>query len=352
LENPFPDIISTVDELELALSTPYAETVELMKKLKGDLLILGVAGKMGVSLAHMARRACRMAGVKKRIIGVSRFTNENIRTKLEQFEIETVKCNLVNLEELERVPSAENIIFMAGHKFAKKGSEQMLWMINTVVPANVCKRFPNSNMVAFSTGCVYPLVSPETGGSRETDAPLPIGEYANSCLGREKIFEYFSAHKNTRVLLFRLNYAIDLRYGVLLDIGEKVFKGEPVDISVSHVNVIWQGDANNRALLCLKKTRTPPAILNITGGEILSVTEIAKRFATLMGKKEKFKGKDFGKAYLSNASLSMQIFGEPKVTIEQMIKWTAEWLKNSGTTLGKPTLFNITDGRFFKETQS
>ena len=337
-----PDVIKSEDELEEVLSEPYPETAALMKRMQGNLLILGAGGKMGVSLAHAAKRACKMAGVDKRIIAVDKIKIE----KLEQLKIETISCDLLDPEEVARLPYAENVIFMAGRKFGEIGSEELTWMINTIVPYNICRKYAGSRIVAFSTGCVYPLVSAATKGSCETDPPDPVGEYANSCLGRERVFEYFSRHKKTPVLLFRLNYAIDLRYGVLLDIAERVYNGEAVDLSVTHANVIWQGDAVNRALLCLEHAAIPPAILNITGEAILSVKDLAEQFAELFGKKVIFQGNDAGKAYLSNASRSMDIFGSPRISVPRMVKWIAEWLKQGGPTLNKPTHFQVTDGQF------
>jgi len=337
-----PDVIKSEDELEEVLSEPYPETVALMKRMQGNLLILGAGGKMGVSLAHAAKRASQMAGVDKRIIAVDKINNE----KLEQLEIETISCDLLDPDEVSRLPHADNVIFMAGRKFGETGSEELTWMINTIVPYNVCRKYAGSRIVAFSTGCVYPLVSDSSGGSRETDPPDPVGEYANSCLGRERVFEYFSGHKKTPVLLFRLNYAIDLRYGVLLDIAERIYNGEAVDLSVTYANVIWQGDAVNRAILGLEHAAIPPAILNITGEDILSVKDLAQQFAKLFGKKAAFQGNDAGNAYLSNASRSMGLFGSPRISVPRMVKWVAEWLKQKGPTLKKPTHFQVTDGQF------
>jgi len=337
-----PDVIKSEEELEAVLSEPYPETVAFMERIQGDIIILGASGKMGVSLAHTIKRACKMAGVHKRIIAVDKIKNE----KLEQPGIETISCDLLVPDEVARLPLADNVIFMAGRKFGEIGSEDLTWMINTIVPYNVCRKFAGSRIVAFSTGCVYPLVSAASGGSNETDPPDPVGEYAASCLGRERVFEYFSRNKNTPTLLFRLNYAIDLRYGVLLDIAQRIYNDEPVDLSVSHANVIWQGDAVNRAILSLDHAAIPPTVLNVTGGEILCVKDLAEQFADLLGKKVRFKGKDTGKAYLSNASRSIHLFGSPRVSVARMVKWTSEWLKLGGPTLNKPTHFQVTDGQF------
>jgi nucleoside-diphosphate-sugar epimerase len=343
----YKETIKTEDELDDFLAMPYPETNEMMRRIKGDIMILGVGGKMGVSLAHLAVNSCKLAGLQKRIIGV----DVSIPEKLEGMGVEVIKCDLLDPEQLNGLPHVDNIIFMAGRKFGIKGSEELTWMINAIVPYNVGTRFASSRIVAFSTGCVYPLVSFDSGGSRESDPPDPVGEYANSCLGRERVFEYFSRHKLSPILLFRLNYSIDLRYGVLLDIAQKVFEEKPVDLSVGYANCIWQGDAINRALLCLEHASCPPAILNVTGPEILAVRDLAERFAGIFGKKVLFSGKDSGKAYLSNASRSVELFGYPRVSVDQMVKWVADWIKAGGTTLDKPTHFQVTDGQFLDDEQ-
>ncbi|MBM3335965.1 epimerase, partial [Candidatus Sumerlaeota bacterium] len=258
----------------------------------------------------------------------------------------TIVCDLANVEDMARLPKVKNVIFMVGRKFGVAGSEHDTWVTNTVIAGNAAATFRESNIVAFSTGCVYPLVSPQTGGSVETDATIPVGEYGNSCLGRERVFQYFSARYGTHVLLFRLNYAIDMRYGVLLDIAQAVFSGEPVDMSVSTANVIWQGDANNRALLCLEHTANPPAALNVTGPELLYVKDLAAQFAKIFGVTVRFKGNNSGIAYLSNAARSIALFGPPRVSVEQMVQWIANWVRLGGRTLGKPTHFQVTDGQF------
>jgi nucleoside-diphosphate-sugar epimerase len=301
---------------------------------------------MGPTVALMAQKACKKAGINKQIIGVARFSNPELRKKLEHSGIQTIYCDLLNRRELENLPKAENIIFMAGRKFGAIGSEPLTWMMNTIVPANVIEYFKGKRIVAFSTGCVYSLESPASGGSKESDIPAPVGEYANSCLGRERIFEYAAAHYDSKVLLYRLNYSIDLRYGVLVDIAQKVYDQKPVDLGVSYVNVIWQGDACNRALLSLKYASSPAKALNITGPELLSVREIAEQFGKLFGKPVDFTGQDMEQYYLSNASESIKLFGLPTVKPEQMIQWVAEWMKNGGTILDKPTHFEVTNGQF------
>lgn len=340
-----PDTIRSEEDLGEFLATPCRDLVAMMGRLDGDILILGAGGKMGPSLARLARRACREAAADKRVLAVSDVFADTDRRSLEQDDIETILCDLLDPERVRELPPVKNIIYMAGRKFGTEGAEGLTWMVNVVAPANVARTFPGSRIVAFSTGCVYPLVVP-SGGSVENDPPAPVGEYASSCLGRERAFEYYSAKNGTSVLLFRLNYAVDLRYGVLVDIARNVFEGRPVDLSVNAFNVIWQGDAVSRALLSLEHAAVPPMPLNVTGPEILVVEAVAKEFGARFGKDVVFAGADSGKAYLSNARLSIDLFGPPKVGAATMIRWVADWIRRGGPTLGKPTHFQVTDGRY------
>lgn len=341
-----PDKITSTEGLESFLAEPYSQTIDAMRNMKGDIIILGVGGKMGPSLAHLAVNATRRAGVKRRIIGVSRFSNPAQEKQLQHWGVETISCDLSKPEEMEKLPHAENVIFMAGRKFGSSGTEPETWLLNTIVPGVVARYFRQSKMVVFSTGCVYDFACRETGGSKESDRPRPVGEYASSCLGRERVFEYYANVYNSPTLMFRLNYAIDLRYGVLTDIGISVYNELEIDISVDDVNIIWQGDANNRALLCLEHTDVPPAILNITGSEILSVSNIAGEFGKIFNKGVRLNGEPNTCSYLSNAAKSVKLFGEPAISVGQMIRWTADWIRQGGETYGKPTLFQVTDGDF------
>ena len=333
-------------QLEEALSTPYPSLVEMMGKLDGDLMILGIAGKMGITLGMAALKAIRLAGVSKRVIGVSRFSNPAARERLDLFGIQTIQCDLLDREAVANLPDVPNIIFMAGRKFGTSNAMEKTWAINTIVPSHVASRFKNSRIVVYSTGCVYDLVPVTSGGSRETDQPGPIGEYAQSTLARERIFEYYSLANRTPVCLMRLNYAIDLRYGVLRDIAETVYGGQPVDVTMGYVNIIWQGDAINQSLLCLDHCSSPPAILNITGLETLSVRKLAEEFARLFSLEVTISGKESPSALLSDSSRAAGLFGKPSVSVEQMIVWTAEWIKNGGPSLDKPTHFQTRDGQF------
>jgi nucleoside-diphosphate-sugar epimerase len=245
-----------------------------------------------------------------------------------------------------KLPDAPNVIFMAGQKFGTGSAPELTWAMNTLVPAHCAERYARSRIVAFSTGCVYPLVTVASGGSRETDELGPPGDYANSCVGRERVFTYFSRKNNTPVLLYRLNYAIDLRYGVLLDVATKVWRGEPVDVTMGYANVIWQRDANAQALQCLALAAAPPAILNVTGPETISIRALAQQFGELFGRPVQIVGQEAPTAWLSNSAKAQKLFGPPSVAVDQLIAWTAEWVRHGGATLNKPTHFEVRDGKF------
>ena len=346
MEPKFPAEISNVIELEKLLSLPGAELVAMMKRLKGDIMILGVAGKMGVTMAMLAVNAIREAGVDKRVIGVARFSNPEERNKLEAAGVETVVCDLLDREQVSRLEKVDNIIFMAGRKFGTDGSEELTWAMNILAPEYVCEHFKASSIVAFSTGCVYPLEHITSCGSTEECVPMPVGEYSQSCLGRERIFQYYSKKYGTKVLLFRLNYAIDLRYGVLHDIAKSIAAGEPVDNTVGFFNCIWQGDANSNALRALELCESPCAVLNITGPEIASVAKCAGVMGEIMGKEVTFKGEPGEIGYLNNSGKMCQLLGYPQVSLAQMIQWQAKWLARGGVSIGKPTHFEVNNGKF------
>jgi nucleoside-diphosphate-sugar epimerase len=335
-------VIRDVDRLEDVLSTPSHADVDALAALAGDLLILGVAGKMGPSLAHRARRAAP----HKRIVGVARFSNPAARAQLEAWGIETIAADLLQPEALDRLPDAPNVIYMAARKFGSTGNEGLTWAMNTYLPGLVADRFRQARIVAFSTGNVYPLMPVLQGGSDESCPPVPVGEYGQSALGRERMFEHFSATHGTPVTLLRLNYAIDLRYGVLLDIGQKVFERRPVNLKMGHANVIWQGDANSICLRSFALAKSPPEVLNVTGPEMVSVRWAAHRFAARFGIEPILEGTESDTALLSNAARCHKLFGYPAVTVEQMIEWTADWIGMGGATLNKPTHFEVRDGKF------
>ncbi len=342
----YPSKIENESQLEDLLSKPTPEVVASFSKQEGDLIVLGVGGKIGPSLARMAKRACEQADVNKRIIGVSLFDSEETRSDLEKAGIETIHGDLLNWEFLQSLPSVKNVVYMAGMKFGSKENLPLTWAINSYLPARVAEKYRNSKIVAFSTGSVYPLVSVKSGGSIESDPPGPIGEYAQSCLGRERMFEFFSRTHKTPVALMRLNYAVEMRYGVLVDIALKVKNSLPVDLTMGFVNVIWQGDVNAMVLRSLDICETPAKILNITGPEVLSIRRIAKRFGELLETEPNFIGQESDTALLSNAALSHRLFGYPQVSLEQMIGWTADWIKNERRLLDKPTHFEVRDGKY------
>ena len=346
MNDQFPERIGSVAELENLLCIPNAELIAMMKRLKGDIMILGVAGKMGVTMAIQAVNAIKAAGVDKRVIGVARFSNADERAKLEEAGVETVVCDLLDRDQVSKLELVDNIIFMAGRKFGTGGSEEQTWAMNILAPEYVCEHFKNSRIVAFSTGCVYPLERIESCGSTEETVPAPVGEYSQSCLGRERIFQYYSKKNGTKVLLFRLNYAIDLRYGVLHDIAQNICNDEPVDNSVGFFNCIWQGDANSNALRSLELCESPCAILNVTGPETASVAQAAKCMGRIMGKDVTFKGEPGNLGYLNNAGKMCRLFGYPRISLEQMIIWQAKWLADGGVSIGKPTHFEVNNGKF------
>ncbi len=338
--------IDTEAQLEDALSTPDAADIEAIRCLTGDVMVLGAGGKMGPSLARLARRAADQAGAGRRVMAVSRFAQLTARAELERSGVETVQCDLLNPESIASLPRFANVLYLAGRKFGSTGRPDATWAINTMSPAFVARLFPESRVVVFSTGNVYPFVSVFSGGSVETDPPEPVGEYAQSCLGRERIFEYYSLERGTKVLLYRLNYAMDLRYGVLVDIARRVYEGLPVPLTISHFNTIWQADANSYALRSLALCQSPPLVLNVTGPEIISVREAAAFFSGRFGREAVFSDGESGKALLSNAARCHCLLGLPRVTSEMLMEGVAHWIESGGASLHKPTRFEVSDGRY------
>jgi nucleoside-diphosphate-sugar epimerase len=333
-------------ELDDLLTTPSREDIEFFRKLEGDLIIVGVGGKIGPSLACRAGRAAQAAGTKIRIIGTDVHCEDLDPDRFEAAGVEILCVDLLDAASFATLPDARNVIFMAGRKFGSTGKESLTWAMNVHVPALIAARYRSSRIVVFSSGNIYPFLPVITGGATEETAPAPIGEYAQSVLGRERVFEYFSARHGTQVTLLRLNYAIDLRYGVLVDVGRKVFEGRSVDVTAGAANVIWQGDVNSVALRCLAHCQSPPFILNLTGPETLSIRAVAKRFGEIFGKEPILEGQEAPTALLNNAARCFRLFGYPSVTADQMIEWSAHWIKTGGTNLGKPTHFEARDGRF------
>lgn len=339
-------MIKTESQLELYLSEPTTGVISAIASLEGDILILGVGGKMGPSLAKLAKRSIDCADIAKKVIGVSRFSTPGIQESLHEVGIETIVADLLSEKSLQSLPDVQNVIFMAGRKFGSIGNENLTWALNTYMPGRVAEKFRDSRLVVFSTGNVYPLTPISHGGATESTVVAPIGEYAQSCLGRERICCYFSEQYGTPMAILRLNYAIELRYGILLDIAEKVYTGEPISLEMGNVNVIWQRDANAIALRSFAHCQSPPLTLNVTGPETVSVRYLAMRFAEIFNKLVHFAGEEAETALLSNASLCHQLFGYPCVSLGQMIEWVAEWVRIGGTTLQKPTHFEVRDGKF------
>ncbi|HEY4132928.1 MAG TPA: NAD(P)-dependent oxidoreductase [Gemmatimonadaceae bacterium] len=333
----------TESELDDLLSTPRAETVAALQQCPGDVIILGAGGKMGPTLARMVRRA---TADNRRVIAVSRWSSRAAERALNDAGVQTIGCDLLDRDPVAKLPDAPNVIFMAGHKFGTTGAPAMTWGMNVLVPAYCAERYRDSRIVAFSTGNVYALTPNSDGGSKETDQPAPVGEYASSCLGRERVFELYAARYGTRSAIVRLNYAIDLRYGVLVDLALKVWRGDEVSVAMGFVNVIWQGDANRIAIECLPHTSSPPFIINVTGTETLSVRQLAERLGQAFGKPVRFAGSERDDALLSNTSRMRSTFAAPSVTIDEMITRVAGWVAHDGPLLGKPTKFEARDGKF------
>jgi nucleoside-diphosphate-sugar epimerase len=337
-----PDIIPDVASLDDFLCRPSQALIDDLQKVDGDIMILGVAGKMGPTLAGLAKAALP----HRRIIGVARFSDPGTKALLQARGIETIHCDLLDEAAIRTLPKTPNIVFMAGRKFGAEGDLSLTWAMNAHVPALVAQAFVDSRIVAFSTGCVYPFVPVNGTGADESVPPDPPGEYAQSCVGRERMFEYFSRKFGTPGRLFRLNYAIDMRYGVLHDIATRILGGEPIDVSLGHVNFIWQGDASAQALRCLAHCDTPTSPINVSGHEILSVRDLARRLGARLGREPVIFGTEQPTAWLADTSEAVRLFGEPIVNTERLIAWTADWVARAMPSLGKPTKYEVRDGRY------
>ena len=338
--------MSGIYQLYQELLHPSDSLVADIAKLDGDILILGAGGKMGPALAKLAKQAVDKAGVDKKIIAISRFSEPGLKEELTQAGIETYNADLLKEDELQSLPTAKNVLYLAGTKFGTIGKEPFTWAMNSYLPGRVAQKYKDSRIVVFSTGNVYPLSLVAKGGATEEQLPEPVGEYAQSCLGRERMFQYFSSINQTPLLIFRLNYANDTSYGVLLEIAKSVNEERAVDLSMGHVNVIWQGDANEMAIRALPHCETPSKILNITGPETVSVRWLAEEFGKLFEKKPVFINEEQTTALLSNAAESFRLFGYPKVPLKKMIALIAAWIKQGGKTINKPTHFQERKGQF------
>ncbi len=333
-------------EIEHFLAQPTPGVGETLRRNGGDILVAGAGGKMGPTVCLMLAAALREIGSSAQVIAASRFSNPEAAKALEAAGVKTVACDLMDRSSVATLPDAPNVIFMAGQKFGTSSSPELTWAMNTLVPANICERYPRSRIICYSTGCVYPLSPVRNGGSVEQDETSPPGDYANSCVGRERVMQHFARKNGTPIVLFRLNYAVEFRYGVLLDIARRVQARETIDVTMGHVNLIWQGDAAARSIQCLDLAGSPAVPLNVTGPETLSVRMLAHRFGQIFQKEPQLTGLEAETAWLSNAGASCGHFGYPTVSLEEMIRWVAAWVQEGGKTLGKPTHFEVRTGKF------
>jgi len=341
-----PDLIATEEELDELLTRPRPVLVDFIRTLNSPLTILGAGGKMGPTLAWLVRRAAEAAGHTLDVIAVSRFSDEGARHWLEARGVQTLSIDLLDREALKQLPEAAEVIYLVGRKFGTSQNAAQTWAINTLAPAYVAERFPRARMVILSTGNVYPFVPVSSGGSVETDALTPLGEYGNASVARERLFEFFAQQNATPMTILRLNYAVDLRYGVLVDIARRVHAGETVDVTTGHVNCIWQADANEMILRSLALAKAPPQVLNLTGPAVLSIRGLALRFGDLLGQTVHFSGTEMDTALLSDPARACALLGPPPTALETVLRWTAHWVKVGGRLLDEPTHFEVRDGSY------
>lgn len=336
----------SIAELEDRLSRPSEAAIAALRDLPGDIVILGAGGKMGPSLATMARRAADAAGTPRRVVAVSRFNSDAAARALMERGVVVARADLADPAAWRSLPDASLVVYMVGQKFGTQGAPGRTWHTNTVIPAFATDRYRDARFAAFSTGNVYPLTPVARGGSREDDAPAPVGEYAMSCLGRERVFEHAAATWGTRSTILRLNYAVDLRYGVLVDIAQQIMVGAPVDVTMGWVNCLWQGDANALALASLGVAAAPPTMLNLSGPETLRVRDVAATLATRLGANVTIRGEEAPDALLSNTQALQSRLGAPSVSADDLMSWVAAWLAAGGETSGKATRFEQREGAF------
>ncbi|MGI6355766.1 MAG: NAD(P)-dependent oxidoreductase [Lentisphaerae bacterium] len=340
--NNLPEKIANQEQLDELQSRPSQRLIEMMQTLDGDVMVIGATGKIGPHVVRMACRAVQASGVSRRVYAVAR----SEMTDLEQAGATTIRCDLLDPEAVARLPRVRNVIFLVGFKFGAESAKSMTWAVNVLAPYHVARHFQGSRIVVFSTGCVYPVMSIRSGGATEDTPPEPVGEYAQSCLGRERMFDVFADQGQEEVVHFRLNYAVECRYGVLYDVASKVMAGTPIDLTTGYANVIWQGDVCNQSLLAFSATTAPATILNVTGPEMFSIRQVALEFGRLMKRTPVFSGEENGFGYLSNSTRAAGLFGYPQVPLATLIRWAAAWILDGGASLGKPTHFETQDGKY------
>ncbi len=336
----------TEEKLNEMLTTPSSQLIEDMKKIKGNITVLGAGGKMGPTLCVLTKRAAQMAGVEKRVIAVSRFSEQGVAEYLQENGVETIHADLLDARQLDALPETENVIFMAGKKFGTDGNEALTWAMNATLPTFVARKYQKSNIVVFSSGNIYPIIPLSHGGCVEEDPAAPIGDYAMSCLARERAFEYAAKAYGTNVFIYRLNFAVDLRYGVLFDVAKKVLNGTSISLSTPCFNFIWQGSANEIAIRGLLHAASPAVKMNVTGPETVSIRYVAQQFAAIFGKEAVFENEDGNNAYLNNSMKAMELFGYPSVSAATLIRWQAEYILDGCKTLDKPTHFEERKGSY------
>jgi nucleoside-diphosphate-sugar epimerase len=341
-----PDKIDSEEALDELLTRPGKRLTEAIKELSSPLVVLGASGKMGPSLCVLAQHAAAAAGHPLRVVAVSRFSSAPARTWLERHGVETVACDLLDRSSFAGLPDSANVVYLVGVKFGTRDNPGLTWAINTLVPSYTAERYASARVVALSTGNVYPFTPAELGGATEQEPPAPVGEYGSAALARERIFEFYARRQSTPTLLLRLNYAVELRYGVLLDIAQKVWARQPIDLGAGHLNCLWQGDANDAVLRSFPFSATPAAVLNLTGPGVLRVRDLAHRLGMLMEREPQLVGTEAQTALLNNAQQLRSLLGPPAVTLEQILPWTAHWVMQGHRTLGKPTHFEVRSGQY------
>lgn len=342
MDKALPARLASVAELDELLSRPTPGLVEFMRRLDGDLMVVGAGGKVGPTMARLAKRAMAAAKVPRKVIAVDVAPLDALAAE----GIETHRCDMMDLDAVATLPKPKNIIYMIGRKFGSTGAESLTWAINCTVAYHAARAFQGCRIAGFSTGCVYPVMHISSGGATEQTPADPVGEYAQSCLGRERMWDYYADQGKLDMVHIRLNYAVECRYGVLYDIGSKVWAGEPVDVTTGYANVIWQGDACNQIIQALSLASHPATILNVTGPETFSIRQVAQQFGRLMGKEPTFSGEENGRGYLNNAAKANGLFGNPTVPLARIVEYTAQWIMAGGASLGKPTHFETQNGKY------